>query len=267
MKAWIDKFHKDGFLVVPSVLSKEECYALKADFKSVNKSQRGISKRMFEKSKANLELFWKEPIVTFAEKLIADDGSHDILPGEDWQSFKNGIPSANEVHVIHNNSFNIRAGAAGLANSSWHQDDTPHITSLDGNPIQNVRLNVLAFTCNYYLSDVLNVENGPTQFIPGSHLFGQHCTNDRAEQYLDNSVYATGPIGTCVMFNNQVWHRGTDNTSNQDRTIAQITYAKRLVGHKYGSFMNYHLPDEITDEITDPRKKRLLGFLSHGAYG
>lgn len=262
-KEWIDRFHKDGFLVVPNILSKEECEVLKFDYEAAyRRNKQKIQKRMFEHSWANLELFWKEPIVSFAEQLIGDNGTSDLLPKDlpAFKPFDKGFPSANEVHVIHNNSFSIRAERPGIANSTWHQDDTPHITSLDGSPLQNVRLNVLAFTCNYYLTDVLLIENGPTQFIPKSHLFGQHCTDGRAEAHLKDSVYALGSAGTAVMFNNQVWHRGTDNTSNQDRLITQITYAKRLVGHKHGNFIDYHLPAEIIQKISDPRKKRLLGI-------
>lgn len=47
----------------------------------------------------------------------------------------------------------------------------------------------------------------------------------------------------------------------------QISYGKRLVGHKYGKFMNYQMPEDIVKKITDSRKRRLLGFLGHGAYG
>jgi hypothetical protein len=267
---WIQRFHRDGFLVIPSVLT-EECSVLKEDLQTQYKAKGiigGVIKRMFEISSANLNLFWKEPIVTFAERLIGDDGSLDVVPdAKDWKSFKDGMPAAQEVHVIHNNSYSIRAGRKGLANALWHQDDTPHITSMDGQPIKNVRLNVLAVTCNYYLSDVLSIENGPTEFIPGSHLFGRHCTNERAKEYAGKTIHALGPVGSCVLINNQVWHRGCDNTSERDRPITQITYAKRLVGHKYGNFIDYQLPQHVIDGADTPRKRRLIGFLGHGAYG
>jgi ectoine hydroxylase-related dioxygenase (phytanoyl-CoA dioxygenase family) len=274
MKNWIDNFHKDGFLVVPSVLNKDQCLQLKKDLDSgyntknnKKNKKKGIFKRMFEHSPANLELFWQEPIVTFAEKLIADNGSDEVLLGENLQAYTKGIPSANEVHVIHNNSFIIGGGKNGLGGSTWHQDDTPHITSLDGNPITNVRLNVLAITCLYYLTDVPSEEYGPTQFIRGSHLFGLHCTNERAEQHQDKIVSALGPAGTCVIINNQTWHRGGPNPSNTDRYVTQITYAKRLIGHKYGKFMNYQMPEHVINAATDDRKRRLIGFFGHGAYG
>ena len=273
---WIENFHKDGFLVVPSVLSREQCYQLKHDLDDTIKFGRGdksnhkgrkLQKRMFEVSNANLELFWQEPIVTFAEKLIADNGSDEILPGEDVQAYSKGIPSANEVHVFHNNSFIINAHSEGLGGSTWHQDDTPHITSLDGNPIINVRLNVLAITCLYYLTDVPTEKYGPTQFIRGSHLFGVHCTQERAEKQYDKLVSALGPAGTCVIVNNQTWHRGSPNDSDVNRYVTQISYGKRIIGHKYGKFINYQMPGHVTDKANDDRKRRLIGYLSHGAYG
>jgi ectoine hydroxylase-related dioxygenase (phytanoyl-CoA dioxygenase family) len=45
-----------------------------------------------------------------------------------------------------------------------------------------------------------------------------------------------------------------------------VTFAKRLVGHKYYPFINYQMPEHCYQNA-NPRLKRLLGFLSHGAYG
>lgn len=261
---WIESFHKDGYLILPDILDQNICHQLSSDLDialgNKKKNSKFIVKQMFERSEANLNLFWHEPIVTFAEKLIADNGSLSSV------DYNNGIPSANEVHVIHNNSFKIPAKTKGLGGSSWHQDDTPHVVSLDGKPLANIKLSVLCFTVIYYLTDVMSVENGPTQFIQGSHLFGKSCNGDIAG-YEDKIVPALGKAGTAVMFNNQTWHRGAPNDSDITRYITQVTYAKRLIGHKYHPFMNYNMPEHIYKNISDPRKSRLLGFLGHGAYG
>lgn len=260
---WIKQFHEDGFLVIPSVLRPDTCETLRNDLDEVIYERRDSSRfahRMFETSKANLELFWMDPIASFAENLIEDNGSVSTT------KYYEGIPNANQTHVIHNNSFIIRAGKNGLGLSGWHTDDTPHMLSLDGEPITNVRMNVLAFTCLYYLTDVPTVAHGPTQMIKGSHLFGKYCKGD-ITGYEDKVVSATGPAGTVVMLNNQTWHRGSPNDSTVDRYCTQISYAKRLVGHKYGTFMNYEMPEHVYKDINDSRKLRLLGFLGHGAYG
>jgi ectoine hydroxylase-related dioxygenase (phytanoyl-CoA dioxygenase family) len=272
IRGWIESFHRDGFLVIPGVLNKDVCSELRADLDAAHAEsarrgkRKGLIKRMFEHSRANLELFWQEPIVTFAEQLIADNGSDEVLAGESMP-YSNGIPSANEVHVIHNNSFVIGSGRKGIGGSGWHQDDTPHVTSVDGQPLTGIRLNVLAVTCLYYLTDVPTVKHGPTQAIQGSHLFGMHCTNERAARYEDRILSGTGPAGSAVIVNNQTWHRGAPNDSETDRYVTQVTYAKRLIGHKYGRFMNYQMPEHVYRNVTDERKLRLLGFLGHGAYG
>ena len=212
---------------------------------------------MFERSQANLDLFELEPMISFAEKLIGETNG-------DRSSYI-GIPNCNTIHVVHNNSFTVAPHSFGLANSSWHQDDSPHIISLDGQPLKNVRLNVLLFTINFYLTDVLTVANGPTQVVPGSHLFGQPCPH-----YIDSSEHeihsCLAPMGSAVCFNNQVWHRGAPNESDRARYITQVSYAKRIVGHKYYPFMNYQMPEHCYADAS-PRLKTLLGFLPHGAYG
>lgn len=265
LNEWIDYFHTNGFLVIPNVLTPEQCELLKNDLDEALKKVEGknyqkskkIMKRMFEHSKHNLDLFALEPIVTFAEQLIGGANG----PG---YSINDGIPNANTIHVIHNNSFKIPPETDGLAKNAWHQDDTPHVLSLDGKPLTNIRLNVLAFTVNYYLTDVLSPENGPTQVIPGSHLFGKLCDGD-ISGYEDSIYSCLGGMGTAVCFNNQVWHRGSRNSSGITRYITQITYAKRLVGHKYDPFMNYQMPSHCY-EGANPRLKQLLGFLPNGAY-
>jgi ectoine hydroxylase-related dioxygenase (phytanoyl-CoA dioxygenase family) len=266
LNEWIEFFHANGFIVIHNVLTPEMCESLRKDLdealiKEVNKDyvkSKKIMKRMFEHSRHNLNLFDLEPIVTFAEHLIGEANGSEY-------SMHDGIINANTIHVIHNNSFKIPPNTDGLAGNKWHQDDTPHILSLDGQPLTNVRLNVLAFTANYYLTEVLSEENGPTQVIPVSHLFGKFCSGD-ISGYEDRIYSCLGAMGSVVCFNNQVWHRGSRNTSTITRYITQITYAKRLVGHKYYPFMNYQMPSHCYEDAS-PRLKQLLGFLPHGAYG
>ncbi|HEY9670321.1 MAG TPA: phytanoyl-CoA dioxygenase family protein [Waterburya sp.] len=266
LNEWIEFFHANGFIVIHNVLTREQCQFLRNDLDEILKKNEGnkyqqskkIMKRMFEHSQPNLDLFALEPIVTFAEHLIGGANGTGYSMGD-------GIPNANVIHVIHNNSFKIPPETDGLAKNSWHQDDTPHALSLDGRPLTNIRLNVLAFTVNYYLTDVLSQDNGPTQVIPGSHLFGKLCNGDISE-YEDQVHSCLGAMGSAVCFNNQVWHRGSRNSSSVTRYITQITYAKRLVGHKYEPFMNYQMPSHCY-EGADERLKQLLGFLPNGAYG
>lgn len=259
---WVETFHKQGYLFLENVLTKEHIAQLKEDldwalenlssrdedpYGKVNSQKAATSNRlctcMFEHSTANLNLFDLEPIVSFAEALI---------PG---------------CHVVHNNSF-ITPPGGGI--TTWHQDDPPHYIVTDGKPPTNVHLPVLFFTCNYYLTDVTEVAHGSTETIPGSHLFGKDVRDVSQtaewENYTNQITPNLGKAGSVTIFNNQVWHRGGPNTSERHRYITQITYARRMIGHKYYPFMNYQMPEHVYKDA-NPRLKRLLGFLDHGAYG
>jgi len=251
IESWVDQFNTQGFLFLQNVLPPEWCAELRADLErafderqdELNENRNGyhLIPRMFENSAANLRLFDMEPIVSFAEALIA--------------------PSC---HVIHNNSFRTYPGG-GLV--TWHQDDPPHYIVADGKPPENVRLPVLVFTANYYLTDVTDRAHGGTEAISGSHLFGAAPPGSlEGTEWEDKVHYNLGNAGSVVMFNNQVWHRGGPNASDRNRYITQVTYARRIIGHKYYPFMNYQMPEHVFAGA-DERRKRLLGFLNSGAYG
>lgn len=249
IQQWVEQFHRDGFLFLKDVLDRETTDILRQDLDKVlaqNPPRPGgvieLHPRMFETSPANLSLFDLEPIVSFAEALVSPD-----------------------CHVIHNNSFRTPTGGGGLI--TWHQDDASHYVVTHGEAPTNVHLPVLLFTANYYLTDVDTDANGPTQVIPGSHLYGgAPPASLEGTEYEDRGVSCLGPAGSVVLFNNQVWHRGGPNTSDRVRYMTQISYARRIIGHKYFPFMNYEMPEHVFADA-DERRRRLLGFLPSGAYG
>lgn len=248
IKSWIEAFHRDGFMVLENFLSSNEVLTLKNEMEEAfakHKDHTGgvveLRTKMFEVSPANLRLFNLEPLVSFAENLVAKD-----------------------CHVIHNNSFQTPKGG-GI--TTWHQDDAPHFITTSGEPPTNIQLPVLLFTANFYLTDVTSIEHGPTQFIPGSHLFGASPPGDMSGTKWESRIQnCYGRAGTVIMFNNQVWHRGAPNSSERTRFVTQVSYARRIIGHKYFPFMNYQMPEHVYRDA-DPRLRRLLGFLPTGAYG
>ena len=246
--AWVEQFDRDGFLFLEDVLPPDVVAQLNADLDDAltehPDNASGIIElhpRIFERSPANLRLFDREPIVSFAEALVEKN-----------------------CHVVHNNSFRTPLGK-GI--TTWHQDDAPHYIVTDGEPPTNVRLPVLPFTCNYYLTDVLTVEHGPTQAIPGSHLFGGSPPPQMEGTKWENKIVSClGKAGSVVMFNNQVWHRGAPNNSDTVRCMTQVSYGRRSINHFYHPFMNYLMPAHCCENAS-PRLKRLLGFLPSAAYG
>ena len=259
LKEWVEQFHRDGYLFLQEYLTPEFAAELKNDLdvalndptyaQTYGGKENGrddsdvktrIRVRLFETSNANLKLFDLDPIAKFAEMVIAPD-----------------------CHVIHNNSFTTVRGG-GIAN--WHQDDPPHYLVLDGQPPSNVRLPVLFFTANYYLTDVTERAIGGTECVPGSHLFGAPVPKEFPAELEPKVDPCLGKAGSVVLFNNQVWHRGGPNNSDSTRYITQVTYGRRMINSMYYPFMNYDMPEHVYKDA-NPRLKRLLGFLNHGPYG
>ena len=245
---WVEQFDRDGCLFLEELLPLDWIAELKSDLdrelKANNEEGDGVIQlhhRMFETSLPNLKLFDMEPIVSFAEALVSKS-----------------------CHVVHNNSFRSPLGK-GI--TTWHQDDPPHYLVTHGEPPTNVKLPVLLFTANYYLTDVPTVEYGPTQFIPGSHLFGASPPPVmEGTAWEDRIVSCVGKAGSVVMFNNQVWHRGGPNLSDRVRSMTQVSYGRRMINHFFYPFMDYKMPAHCYADAS-PRLKRLLGFLPSGAYG
>ena len=251
LEAWVDQFHRDGCLFLRNMLPPDWTAELRADLEFAlrenptghnNQSKRAhLAHRLFETSAANVRLFDMEPMISLAEAVLGPD-----------------------CHVIHNNSF-ISPPGGGL--DGWHQDDRPHFIVTEGEAPTNVHLPILFFTANFYLTDVTEIEHGGTEVIPRSHLFGAKPPRElEGTEWEERIQYNLGPAGSVVLFNNQVWHRGGPNASQRTRYITQVTYARRIIGHKYYPFMNYTMPDHV-HAGADDRLKRVLGFLPHGSYG
>src|SRR5690242_10040495 len=74
--AWVEQFHRDGFLFLENVVPPELIPVLRNDLDQVLNAEPKpgamleLHMRMFEISNANLAIFELEPIVSFAEKLV-----------------------------------------------------------------------------------------------------------------------------------------------------------------------------------------------------
>ncbi len=135
------------------------------------------------------------------------------------------------------NAMNVIRNGTGQAISRWHVDDTlefplpPDIPRFDA----RLRMPVLWLTVQVALSDIDGIENGPTQFVPGSHYSGRYPPEGKEEpQFEGYPPYAMlCKAGDIYLFNHQTWHRGAPNTSERTRYVLQIQYAKRWANARF----------------------------------
>ncbi|MCL5999768.1 MAG: phytanoyl-CoA dioxygenase family protein [Chloroflexi bacterium] len=135
------------------------------------------------------------------------------------------------------NAMNVIRNGQGQAISHWHVDDVlefplpAEIPRFDA----RIRMPVFWMTVQVALSDIDQIEHGPTQFVPTSHYSGR--TPDESlvfEGRGPQSVFCKA--GDIYLTNHQCWHRGAPNLSERVRYIMQIQYAQGWADRRFKGF-------------------------------
>ncbi|MBD2866996.1 phytanoyl-CoA dioxygenase family protein [Paenibacillus sp. IB182493] len=128
-------------------------------------------------------------------------------------------------------------------------------------PGLGVSLPVYSLVLNVPLVDV-NEENGPLEVWPG----GTHLNPDNTEHTaIDGEMVKAAtmmhaekvfmPAGSIVIRDIRMWHRGTPNRTNANRTNVALIYNKDW----YGAGGEIHIPQETYDALP-PRVRELFRF-------
>jgi hypothetical protein len=249
----VETFHRDGFALVPGVFDAAEVrslrravdrvFALPRYAESGNLYSSYIAVRLFETHPIFVELLTHEPLISLAEAIVGAD-----------------------CHLV---SENVIRNAPGEAIDAFHVDDTLFFPVAEGMQRHDESLTMPVFVLGFQiaLTDILTVENGPTEFIPGSHYAGR-TPNDLKQPDFEGR--APVPIlcraGDVYLQNGQCWHRGAPNTSSQTRYLLGVVYGQRFVSQRFYPFIDYRMPRRLLSSA-DERLRRVLGAHPHGAYG
>ena len=245
LEAWELQLIEKGYLVIPNALPapaiehfRERIAAMPP---SVGYGSNSLV-RLFEHGVDFVQLLENEPIITLMERILGTN-----------------------LHII---ALTGHRMFAGNEVDRWHSDEIyvqrpPDLSDdIEYPPIINV------INCHYYLMDVPE-ELGPTQVVPGSH---RACRSPVAEDGDPPLWRGNGPTtltvnaGDCVMYSNQMWHRGAPNQTERTRLSVVPCYARRFVAQRFWPFLNYNLSRDILDQCT-PRQRELLGEHQKGSYG
>ena len=108
-------------------------------------------------------------------------------------------------------------------------------------------------------------ELGPTNFVTGSHNSGRSPNGDTGwKGGEERSIICNA--GDAVIFRSEVWHRGTANTSDENRYLLQVHYAYRMITQKFPPYLNKFQFDEVILSQATSRQRRLLGDHSPSNY-
>ena len=255
MQEIADFFVREGYVLIPGVLSKNEVEELRARLDRAYEDPTLAAKhiaytdfifvRLFEFDLMFRDLLVREPMISVFEYLLGDD-----------------------CHLIANNAV---INDPGIGINHWHIDAaTPWFPLPDDIERFHPAMRYPTFIVNgqFILSDLPSVEYGPTQVVPGSHLSGRRPP----DPYEAGEFEGRGPhsilceAGDVYLQHPMAWHRGAPNESQQRRYLLQYNMGMRMMAQRFYPFLNYNMPHYVLDGA-DERLLRALGKHVKGPYG
>ena len=258
----VDAFFRDGFAYIPDVLERSEVEALRVrsdellddptlpDWDHSGMEDCGHIQRW--KHAETGQLF---PFI-LRNTLKLDAIFRDMLVREPILSLAETIVGEGCKFCGQNTLRNI----PGLAIEQWHNDG-PVIFPLPDELTRHdprVRMPVLWFTVQIPLTDVDSIEQGPTQYVPGSHCAGRG-PGDEEDPHFEGkgpaSVFCKA--GDIYLHDPSCWHRGAPNRSDQTRVLFQQQYAAKWAWQRFSSYNRVPMEGVNLSETNDT----LLGVL------
>ena len=136
---------------------------------------------------------------------------------------------------------------------AWHNDfqwmtDVPY-------PRQNFWVR-----CTYFLSDVRD-DTGPFTLLPGTHLMNHACPREMNHangqpKVIAGQIGITGPAGSCLINNTEIWHTNSPLTGDLPRRLIMILYKHAWMKQWQEG---YETTLEFAARQTDPVRRQLTG--------
>ena len=248
------QFLREGYVVIPTVLSRETCAELKEEVDGIYRNvpcdapEQGygdwLRVKLFHYSQRFAQLIDHAPVIDVVEAILG-----------------------NTCHLIANNFVR---NDKDFSISAWHVDDELLFPLPDGVEFdERIELPCFILNTQWYLTDV-GPDDGPTEVVPFSHRAGHHpphCAPGAQPSYKNHPAKSLlVNAGDVALQHAQVWHRGAPVRSNNTRYLLQYAYGKRCVAQRFFPFIGYTLPEHVKANASE-RRLRLLGHHPRGPYG
>lgn len=229
----LSRFRRDGFVVLDSVLSTAEVGELVRALSPFER-ERPMGRNVFEgeRSQRVYSLAGKGDVFL---RLACQPAVLELL---DALLLPNYLLSNFQSIRLH----------PGETPQPWHADDVFY-------DVPRPRAKPLGVSVIWALED-FTWENGATQVIPGSHLWGAEHPDDRPHEV----VAAVMPAGSALVFDAALWHRGGGNTTSGTRLCITPQYCQPWLRPQESQLLI--APPEVARRAS-PRARTLLGYNIH----
>jgi ectoine hydroxylase-related dioxygenase (phytanoyl-CoA dioxygenase family) len=216
----VEEFFREGCVAIPNVLAADEVAALRAKTDEYAATADPASKYFSFAGNAF--------VLRYCQEL--DPLFHAMTTHAPILKVVEAVLGTNARF----NAMNVIRNGQGQAISHWHVDDVlefplpAEIARFDA----RIRMPVFWMTVQVALSDIDQIEHGPTQFVPKSHYSGRKPNqNPEFEGHGAESVFCKA--GDIYLTNHQCWHRGAPNLSERVRYIMQLQYAQGWADRRF----------------------------------
>ncbi len=217
------EFFREGCVLVPGVLMPSEVDALRTKTDDYFDSRDALPSRHVSYVNGAFVLRYGAEL----DPMLAD-----MTTREPIHSLVTAVLGPNPAF----NALNIIRNEPGQAISFWHVDDTLEFPLPSDIPRFDARMQmpVFWFTVQVALSDIPDLEHGPTQYVPGSHYSGRRPDNQENPCFEGQPPRAVlCKAGNIYFTNHQAWHRGAPNTSSDIRYLMQIQFAQKWASARF----------------------------------
>ena len=257
------QFFRDGFVHIPGVLTEGEVTALReksdelfADPQLAERTNPDLADVRYVQMGGHAESGESLPFI-LRNTIELDPIFRDML-------LREPILSLAEAIVGENCKFcgqNVLRNLPGLSIDQWHVDGSVHFPVTDEMPRHDSRLRmpVMWFTVQMALNDIETIEEGPTQYVRGSHYSGRHPNDQDNPEFEGNKPASIlCKAGDIYLQDPQCWHRGAPNFSGKTRYILQSQYAAYWAYWRFSLCNGVPVPEDVLQN-GDDRLVSLLG--------
>jgi hypothetical protein len=243
LEAFDLKFHlaqleEDGVTIIPDLFSPEEMEEINQHFQLIKDKVQQV----FETDKGHQRIFQTDDVTTYSHYwkvnqdfiLEAGPGRYDTSYGfrECFFASERFLHHPILEQIMQQTLHKEYTNYAGVINASpqsqaqyWHRD-THNLADSNNDGSQLLRMDDFYFTVLIPLVP-LNEENGTTEFRLGTHRKTAQHFNSAEHKRFDVAV------GSAIVFNGKISHRGRENLANYDRPVIYMVYHKKWYNDRY----------------------------------
>ncbi|ABK47539.1 phytanoyl-CoA dioxygenase [Shewanella bicestrii] len=242
MKAYIEHFLNHGYVLLPNILTAEECKHFRALLEA--------NYQKYAPQYANASSTAGTLSDKSTEKVVFNLHNKSM----DWfRLFEHPDVLALLDVVLKQGSYNN--------NEPYYLNNISARCPLKGNPGQQLHVDSALPGVNYclkanavWLLDDFTPSNGATRLVPGSHTWTEFPENGKQHP---NEILITGQQGGVLIFNANMWHGGGANMTDVSRWALLLGYARWFIKPSFDFMQN--TPEHIYNRMSDAQR-RLLGF-------